>query len=249
MGREDINQNLALTLDSFKSVLSHLLDVWCKKKFDEAVYFAEEMSNHLHNNDPATSGYYLSAYLSAIRSVADHALEDVARSFSIQIPLECKCFRKAFKDEAKTHTNASLTAFMTEWELLNKMLERRPIAKLRHVNIHRRTIEIKEKDVAMSDEEGGRYYEEYDTSILSSSILGPDGEELTVYEFYAIDGHEDPLEKECYEILDLTKILVKYVEDFVYSTDQEDFETTKNLKPLFRNTKWDRLYEKMKKEI
>jgi hypothetical protein len=60
--------------------------------------------------------YELSAYLSAVRSVADYLLEEYNDKFKLGIPLTDKLTIQKFKDEAASSGNATASVFIKWYE-------------------------------------------------------------------------------------------------------------------------------------
>jgi hypothetical protein len=108
-----------------------------REKLDEAEYFYRKLVEDCEERDLVVIRYHLSAFLAAVRSIPDYALEDANVAFRLGIPIESRSIRLDFK---KRMSNACEEArrFYDIWTRYETWLNKAPLMNLRHINIHRR---------------------------------------------------------------------------------------------------------------
>lgn len=129
-----------------------------KGKIDEAEVFLEKIHSPF-KEEPGTVVIlikkaerewkaYLSAFLSAMRSVPDHLLEDYNVKHSLGIPLTKRLYPQTFENKAKQLKDAKSRVdalkFLKWWKMKMSKMYKDPtcsfLMNLRHISIHRRQV-------------------------------------------------------------------------------------------------------------
>ena len=128
-----------------------------RKKLEEARFFLEKLLESVSGVDEKVSFYYLSAFLSAWRSVLDVMLYDFAKYYSLGLTQEDKMSNYEFSLVAKTQRNDKALDFIKWWEKKIQKLSKNKLWKMRRIIIHRGYPEIMQV---------------YVPSTISSSVVG-----------------------------------------------------------------------------
>jgi hypothetical protein len=108
-----------------------------REKLEEARHFLQ-----LLDNTAAASkvfDYYLSAYLSAWRSVLDVMLFDFAQSYSLGLNRDDRIDENAFRIAARALRNKKALDFLRWWRIQSDRISRNPLSRVRNMIVHRGT--------------------------------------------------------------------------------------------------------------
>ncbi len=109
-------------------------------KIEEAEFFLKQMSVVYPNSEMQ---HYVSAFMSATKSIGDYLLEDYNQKFVLNIPLDEKLTIERFKKEANRQNNLMAQKFIAYYEQEFDKIKKDPLASMfinkRNVNIHRKT--------------------------------------------------------------------------------------------------------------
>jgi len=126
-----------------------------RDKLWEAEFFLNKLHAPFKNAKPghlvlliknAEKGWnaYLSAFLSAMRSILDHLLEDYNIKHSLDIPLTEKLYPRTFKRRAKELKDEAALNFLKWWKMKMREINKDPtcsfLFNLRHISTHRRQV-------------------------------------------------------------------------------------------------------------
>ena len=113
-----------------------------RKKLEEARFFLEKFRKSLSRATEKEYYYYLSAFLSAWRSVLDVMLYDFAKYYSLGLTSEDKVSHDEFFIVAKAQSKDKALGFLKWWEKKIQKLSKNKLWKMRHIIIHRGYPEI-----------------------------------------------------------------------------------------------------------
>lgn len=109
-------------------------------KIKEAEYFLQQINAKYPRDEMK---FYLSAFLSSTKSIADYLLEDYNQKFGLNIPLDEKLTTDRFEKESQKQNNKNaqqfITFYMQELENIRKDMIGGLLLNKRNVNVHRST--------------------------------------------------------------------------------------------------------------
>lgn len=109
------------------------------EKLDEAGFLLGKMRELYANQKEFT--YYLSAFLSACRSVPDHLLEEYNIRYGLNISLSEELNADRFESKSRQFRNKDALNFIRMWRDGMKAMKDDPVGRLlvskRHLNVHR----------------------------------------------------------------------------------------------------------------
>jgi len=108
-----------------------------RKKLEEARFFLEKFQKSLSKATEKESIYYLSAFLSAWRSVLDVMLYDFAEYYSLGLTREDRIEHRDFSTLAKGQRKDQAKRFLKWWEQKIRRLSKNKLWKMRVMIIHR----------------------------------------------------------------------------------------------------------------
>lgn len=108
-----------------------------RKKLEEARFFLEKFQKSVSGVAEKESSYYLSAFLSAWRSVLDVMLYDFAEYYSLGLTRQDKVSSDEFSIVAKAQRNDKALVFLKWWAKKIQKLSKNKLWKMRHIIIHR----------------------------------------------------------------------------------------------------------------
>ena len=109
-----------------------------RKKLEEARFFLEKFRKSLMGLGVGKeSPYYLSAFLSAWKSVLDVMLYDFAEYYSLGLTRQDKVSYDGFSLVAKAQSNDKALDFLKWWAKKIQKLGKNKLLKMRHMTIHR----------------------------------------------------------------------------------------------------------------
>jgi len=106
-----------------------------RKKLEEARFFLEKFRKSLNSEKQFI--YYLSAFLSAWRSVLDVMLYDFAEYYSLGLTREHRMTDRDFFIVATAERNDQALRFLKWWEQRRQRLSKNKLWKMRGIIIHR----------------------------------------------------------------------------------------------------------------
>jgi len=113
-----------------------------RKKLEEARFFLEEFRKSVSGVAEKESSFYLSAFLSAWRSVLDVMLYDFAEYYSLGLTREDRMIERDFFIVAKAKSKGEALRFLKWWKKKIQRLSRNKLWNMRRIIIHRGYPEI-----------------------------------------------------------------------------------------------------------
>jgi len=113
-----------------------------RKKLEEARFFLEKFRKSVGLSVGKESPYYLSAFLSAWKSVLDVMLYDFAEYYSLGLTRQDKVSYDGFSLVAKAQSNDKALDFLKWWAKKTRKLSKNKLWKMRHIIVHRGYPEI-----------------------------------------------------------------------------------------------------------
>jgi len=112
-------------------------EIETRKKLEEARFFLEKFLESVSPVAEKECDYYLSAFLSAWRSVLDVMLYDFAEYYSLGLTREDKVSRGEFFIVAKAQSNDKALGFLKWWSKKIDKLGKKKLWNMRRIIIHR----------------------------------------------------------------------------------------------------------------
>jgi len=220
--------------------------MWCSRKLEEVDYFHEQMCDCLQDGDVETATYYVSAFLSSLKSISDYALEDMNRMLKLNISSNADIRRDFIRIEAKS-IDVVLKKYFEEWTLLKNIYENDSLIRMRNISVHRRSPRISRGDLPPEfyPEKSGMFDED------EKEDLPPPPDEYFVHDdfgrIYCLEGRADPLEWECEVVMRKAGALVDFTEKFGEFLANNRTREAIELEPIFSHHDDDLFYRMLKK--
>ncbi len=112
------------------------------QKLREADFFLSFMAWAVEVENMESLNYFMSAFLSAIRSVTDVALEDANYLFVMKIPEDVPSLRSEFRKKVTSGSDTEVKKFYREWDRKRRSIDNDRFIRFRHISIHRKPLEI-----------------------------------------------------------------------------------------------------------
>ena len=114
-----------------------------KEKLEESDTFLKLIENE--KNDLTKLRFYVSAFLTSIRSIPDHILQEANEQLHIGIQDSQKLYRDRMKTKAKEQKNVKFLKFLNWYDSFNDLFSQPPLDIVRvatNKNVHRKEIQF-----------------------------------------------------------------------------------------------------------